>query len=123
MKFKEFMDLGVRTEEGVLITKYLMDMYLAKSDTARNVKNLADSKIHNSSLLGNDNIANAEIKDSDLKGSAITNSKVTKTTMFVPKNSNLDYSDLNNVTIDNRDVTENDIKYLLSKKNSYGGII
>ena len=39
MKFKEFMDLGVRTDEGVLITKYLMDMYIAKSDTARSVKN------------------------------------------------------------------------------------
>ena len=38
MKFKEFMELGVRTEEGVLITKYLMDMYLANSDTAKSVK-------------------------------------------------------------------------------------
>lgn len=43
MKFKEFMDLEVRTEEGVLITKYLMDMYLAKSDTARSVKNEFES--------------------------------------------------------------------------------
>lgn len=93
-----------------------------KDTTARNVKNLADSKIHNSSLLGNDNIANAEIKDSDLKGSAITNSKVTKTTMFVPKNSNLDYSDLNNVTIDNRDVTENELETTLPNKKE-GNII
>ena len=43
MKFKDFMDLGVKTEEGVLITKYLMDMYLAKSDIAKNVKNEFES--------------------------------------------------------------------------------
>ncbi len=38
MKFKEFMDLGIKTEEGVLITKYLMDIYMAELDHAKNVK-------------------------------------------------------------------------------------
>ena len=38
MKFKDFMDLGIKTEEGVLITKYLMDMYIANSDIAKRVK-------------------------------------------------------------------------------------
>ena len=38
MKFKDFMDLGIKTEEGVLITKYLIDMYIANSDIAKRVK-------------------------------------------------------------------------------------
>lgn len=39
MKFNEFKELGVKTEDGVLITKYLMDIYLANYDNAKSIKN------------------------------------------------------------------------------------
>lgn len=40
MKFKEFMDLGIRTDEGVLITKYLINISLAKSDNIKKIVGL-----------------------------------------------------------------------------------
>ena len=38
MKFKEFMDLGIKMDDGVLITKYLMNISLANSDSAKRIK-------------------------------------------------------------------------------------
>lgn len=38
MKFKEFMDLGIGTEDGVLITKYLVNIARSSLDNARSVK-------------------------------------------------------------------------------------
>ena len=40
MKFKEFMDLGIKTDDGVLITKYLINISLAKSDNVKRIVSL-----------------------------------------------------------------------------------
>jgi len=40
MKFKEFMDLGIKTDDGVLLTKYLVNVSLAKSDNVKKILRL-----------------------------------------------------------------------------------
>ncbi|MBE6155054.1 MAG: hypothetical protein E7163_05775 [Firmicutes bacterium] len=37
MKFKEFIDLGIKTDDGVLLTKYLLNVSLAKSDNVKRI--------------------------------------------------------------------------------------
>lgn len=43
MKIKEFMDLGIKLDEGVLITKHLMNIPLANPENASRIKGLFES--------------------------------------------------------------------------------
>lgn len=39
MEFKKFMDMGIKTEEGVLLTKYLIAIHKAQENIAKDIKN------------------------------------------------------------------------------------
>jgi hypothetical protein len=39
MEFKEFRELGIKTEDGVLLTKYLVGIHLANTQNAKKIKN------------------------------------------------------------------------------------
>lgn len=39
MEFKKFMDMGIKTEDGVLITKYLIAIHKAQEDMVKEIKN------------------------------------------------------------------------------------
>ena len=39
MEFKKFMDMGIKTEEGVLLTKYLIAIHKAQENIAMDIKN------------------------------------------------------------------------------------
>ena len=40
MKFKEFMDLGIKTDDGVLVTKYLVDIAASTPDAVKSIKGI-----------------------------------------------------------------------------------